>query len=345
MAKSEFTKRDANAVAADYGLPKVNTSKQVDGQETTGCAQYLLETTRGKFFVDLDERKSELELKREHDLVLFLRKHGFPCRAPLADRRGRHTQEFSGKQLSVYRRVDGHELNQNSVTPGQLESIGHVMADLHLITKAYKKGGENNFSFDRVAELYDSVRGRLPSYMRKIVRTLDEELDYLENYLEMKLPKGTIHGDVRPSRLLVKGDKVVALLHFESAGRGKFILDLATAVNSLCFDDGQYNLKRFESLIAGYESLRTLSLAEWDAFPNELRFSAFRFTIARLNDFFAASGEARQQINKDVQDFYERLLILRREKDGGMESMLMAMATGYDYRKYQKVKAVERRSR
>ena len=32
-------------------------------------------------------------------------------------------------------------------------------------------------------------------------------------------------------------------------------------------------------------------------------------------------------------------------KLGGMESMLMAMATGYDYRKYQKVKAGERRSR
>lgn len=345
MAKSEFNKRDASAVAAEYGLPKVNAVKQIEGEPDCGRLQFLLETARGKFVVDLDEAKSELELKREHDLVLFLRKHGYPCRTPLADRRGRHVQDFAGRQLSVYRRVDGHELNPDSVTPSQLENVGRIVADLHLVTKAYKKGGENHFSFDRVAELYDSVRGRLPSYMRKIVRTLDEELDYLENYLEMKLPKGTIHGDVRPPHLLVKGDKVVALLGFDIAGRGKFILDLATAVNSLCYDGGQYDLKRFEALIAGYESLRTLSLAEWDAFPNELRFSAFRYTIARLNDFFASSAEARHQINKDVQDFYERLLILRREKDGGMESMLMAMATGYDYRKYQKVKAVERRSR
>ncbi len=345
MAKSEFIKKDANAIAAEYGLPKVVGVKQLDVEPESEQLQFLLETTRGKFVVDLDERKSELELKREQDLVLFLRKHGYPCRAPLADRRGRHFHEFAGRLLSVYRRIDGHELNPDSVVGSLLENVGHVIADLHLVTKAYKKGGENHFSFDRVAELYDSVRGRLPSYMKKIVRTLDEELEYLGNYLEMKLPKGTIHGDVRPSRLLVKGDKVVALLNFDIAGRGKFILDLATAVNALCFAEGQYDLKRFEALIAGYESLRTLSLAEWDAFPNELRFSAFRFTIARLNDFFAASGDARQQINRDVQDFYERLLILRREKDGGMESMLMAMATGYDYRKYQKVKAVERRSR
>jgi hypothetical protein len=64
-----------------------------------------------------------------------------------------------------------------------------------------------------------------------------------------------------------------------------------------------------------------------------------------LRDFFLTPGDKRQRINKDFQDFYERLLILRREREGGMEAMLMAMATGYDYRKYQKVKAVERRSR
>ncbi len=144
---------------------------------------------------------------------------------------------------------------------------------------------------------------------------------------------------------MIKGEKVVAVLDFEAAGRGKFIFDLATAVNALCFEGGRYALKRFESLIAGYETLRTLSLAEWDAFPNELRFSAFRFTVTRLRDFFLNPVDERKRINKDFQDFYERLLILRREKEGGMEAMLMAMATGYDYRKYQKVKAVERRSR
>ena len=52
----------------------------------------------------------------------------------------------------------------------------------------------------------------------------------------------------------------------------------------------------------------------------------------------------RERINKDFQSFYDRLLILRREREGGMEPMLMAMATGYDYRKYQRVKAVEKRS-
>ena len=137
---------------------------------------------------------------------------------------------------------------------------------------------------------------------------------------------------------------MVVVLDFESAARGKFIFDLANAVNFLCFEDGRYSLEKFEALVAGYEGVRTLSLAEWDAFPNELRFSAFRFAVTRLHEFFFIEAEERDRINKEFQDYYDRLRILRREREGGMEPMLMAMATGYDYRKYQRVKAFEKRS-
>lgn len=340
---TQLSKREASEIAADYGLPKLAAAKPV--REGSVNTHYLLETIKGKFIVKIDEVKSELEVKRELDLLIFLRKHGLPCPVPLSDLRGRHCRDWGGKLLSVYKFIDGHTVVPEHITPAQLENVGRVLADLHLIGKAYKKGVENRFAFDRVSEIYAGVRGRLPIYLKKIVRTLDEELEYLRNYLENKLPKGIIHGDLFADNIMLKGDKVVAVLDFEASGRGKFIFDLATAVNALCVEDNRYSLERFSALIGGYEALRTLSLAEWDAFPNELRFSAFRFTVTRLRDFFLNSLDERQRINKDFQEFFERLLILRREKDGGMEQMLMAMATGYDYRKYQKVKAVERRVR
>jgi homoserine kinase type II len=339
----QLLKKEATELAADYGLPKLVSVRALPEGRANG--HQLLETARGKFAVRFDELKSEIETKRELDLLAFLRKHGLPCLVPLADSRGRHCREWGAKRLSVYKHVDGRRVAAENLSAAQLENVGRVMADLHLVGKAYKKGVDNRFGFDRVAEIYLGVRGRLPHYLKKIVRILDEEVEYLRNYLENKLPKGIIHGDLFADNIRFKGDKIVSVLGFESAARGKFILDLATAVNTLCFENGSYSLKRFESLIGGYEALRTLSLAEWDAFPNELRFSAFRFTVTRLRDFFLNPVDERQQINKDFQDFFERLRILRREREGGMEAMLMAMATGYDYRKYQKVKAGERRSR
>jgi homoserine kinase type II len=338
----QFGKREAAQVASDYGLPKLLSVRSVaDFPEDD---QRLLETVRGRFIVRFQEQKSEIELKREIDLLSFLRKHGIPSPVPLPDSKGRYCNEWGGRQLAVYKFVDGHRMVVEDLTPGQLENVGRIMADLHVLGKAYKKGVDSRFGFDRVAEIYAGVRGRLPHYLKKITRTLDEEVEYLRNYLETKLPKGIIHGDLLAENLRFKGDKVAEVFGFESAARGKFIFDLASAVNAVCFENGGYSLKKFEALITGYEALRTLSLAEWDAFPNELRFSAFRFTVARLRDFFQTPGDERLRINKDFQDSYERLGILRREREGGMEAMLMAMATGYDYRKYQKVKAGERRS-
>ena len=114
-AYTHLTKKDANALAADYGLPKVLSVRAV--REGSVNTHYLLETVRGKFIVKIDEVKSEIEVKRELDLLLFLRKHGFPCPVPLADRRGRHCRDWDGKQLSVYRYIDGHSVDPEDLSP------------------------------------------------------------------------------------------------------------------------------------------------------------------------------------------------------------------------------------
>ncbi len=336
------TKRDVNEVAADYRLPRLVTFRAADHAEEG--ASYLLESAKGKFQLHLEGQKSEMEIKREFDLLLFLRKHGFPCSVPLADRRGRYYREWNGRYLFVSRSLDGHSILAEDISPSQLENTGRLLGELHLVSKAYKKGVDNRFAFDRVAEVYLDARARVPGYLKKIIRTLDEELEYLNRYLEGKLPKGVIHGDLCLDNIRFRGEKIVLVDGFEGAARGKYIFDLAQLVNSVCFDGGRYIHTRFDALLSGYEGVRTLSLAEWDAFPNELRFSAFRLAVSRLRDFFLYPLE-RERLNRDFQDFYDRLLILRRERDGGMEPILMAMATGYDYRKYQRVKAIEKRSR
>ncbi|MGH7894488.1 MAG: homoserine kinase [Candidatus Binatia bacterium] len=339
-----YTALDKNALSElvdDYGLGRLLAAHGIPGGSVN--TNYLLDTARGKHLLRIDEVKGELDVKRELDLLLFLRKQAFPCPQPLADRKGRYYRELRGKCVSLYRFIDGRVVVVERLGAERLEQTGRLLADLHSLGKHYKKGIENRFTYERIAEIYAGVRDRLPAYFKRIVRALDDEVEYLRNYLETKLPRGIIHGDLFPDNLLFKGEKLVAMLDFEAAARGRFVFDLATAVNALCFVHDHYDLKRFEALMAGYESLRPLSLAEWDAFPNELRLSALRFTITRLRDFFLHPVGEGARVDKDFREFYERLRILRREREGGMEGLLMAMATGYDYRKYQRVKALERK--
>jgi len=337
---TELKKTLIDELADDYNLGRITDVVAIP--EGSINSNYLIETAKARFLLRIDEVKSESEVKREIDLLAFLRKHSFPCPHPLQDRMGRVYHEYNGKCLSLFRYVEGRVLPVARLRPAQLENIGRALGELHVIGKGYKKGIDNRFSFERIADIYIAVRGRLPNYFRKVTRTLEDEIDYLTRYLEGKLPKGIIHGDLFADNLLFRGEKLMAMLDFEAACRGKFIFDIATAVNALCFVDGGYSLDRFRYVLRGYESVRTLSLAEWDAFPNELRYSSLRFTVTRLHDFFLRPVNGSRRVNKDFNEFFDRLRVLRREREGGMEALLMAMATGYDYRKYQKVKAGER---
>ena len=331
-----LTKKDIANVVDEFALGDLVAFSGVkNGSVNT---HYLVETKRGRYFAKIDEVKSEIEVKQELDLLIHLRKQGFPCLQPIKSKTGRLYLIVDGKCLTVSRYLDGVEIAVDALTSAHLTTLGHSLANLHLIGRTYKKGIDNRFGFSRITAIYRDVRRQLPPHLKNIVRVLDDEFVYLENYLDNNLPKGIIHGDLFPDNVKFKGGRLVGVMDFEASCRGKLIYDLATAVNALCYIEDRYRIDRFEALIAGYESLRLLSLPEWDSFPNELRFSALRFTITRIKDFFLRKADDNQRIYKDFKEFYDRLAVLRREKSGGMEDILLAMATGYDYRKYQKSK-------
>lgn len=344
MAVYTILKRKSLAsFTEEYNLGKLlNFSGIPAGSVNT---HYLLETRKGKFFLKIDEVKNRQEARREIDLLLYLRSQRFVCPQPLPDKQGRYLLEHEGKMVSVYPYLVGKIFSENSLSLPQLENVGQALASLHLFSQTYKKGVENRFRFERIAELYQAIRTQLPPYFRHLVHILDDEIEHQQQYAEERLPKGIIHGDLFADNLLFRGDKVVAVLDFEAAGHGKFIYDLSTAINALCYVDGHYLIERFDALVRGYQNVRTLSLNEWDAFPNELRFSAFRFTVTRLKDFFLRPMNDHLRVNKDFRDFLERLQVLRRERPGGMDRLLMAMATGYDYRQYQKVRTQNKPTR
>ena len=321
-----------------YGLGELSEASGVP----TGSVNtyYRLETNKGKFFLKIDEVKTAAELQQEIDLLVFLRSHRIPCPKPMADEQGKLIRDYRGKPVSVYAALPGKARSEEQISLDHLAEVGKTLALLHVVGQEYKIPVENRFSFSRIRDLYKQMQQAMPAHLKQVKHTLDDELSHHEEYLEERLPKGIIHGDVFADNLLFRGKRVSGLLDFEAAGYGKLITDLATATNALCYLDDQYDLERFNALVDGYQNVRALSLVEWDAFPNELRFSALRFTVTRIKDFYFRSTEHDVRIHKDFHDFLDRLHVLRRERSGGMEKLLLAMATGYDYRRYQRVALV-----
>jgi Ser/Thr protein kinase RdoA (MazF antagonist) len=186
---------------------------------------------------------------------------------------GRFCLEHQGKYLTVSPILKARRSPLSSdLDP--LETLGHTLANLHLIGRSYKKGIDNRFSFNRILSIYKEVRRQLPSHLKNIIRVLDDEFSYLENYLDNNLPKGIIHGDLFPDNVKFKGGRLVGVMDFEAACRENWYS--ISPLRSTLLRRTTLSHRSVRSFDFGYESLRPLSLPEWDSFPNELRFSALR---------------------------------------------------------------------
>ena len=210
-----LTKKEIAQVVDEFELGDlVSFSGVKNGSVNT---HYMIETKRGRYFAKIDEVKSEVEVKQELDLLFHLKKQGFPCPQPLKSKTGRYYLEFGSKCLTVSRYMDGHELPLESLNTTHLELLGHALANLHLIGRSYKKGIDNRFGFTRIVAIYREVRRQLPLHLKNIIRVLDDEFSYLENYLDNNLPKGIIHGDLFADNVKFKGSRLVAVMDFEAA--------------------------------------------------------------------------------------------------------------------------------
>jgi len=118
----------------DYGLVRLTASHAV----TTGSvnSNYVLETPRGKHLLRIDEVKGELDVKRELDLLLFLRKQGFPCPQPVADRK--HDLGETARQVDPG--TPAQQKKPIDRSEGQYESSFHCFPPYVFLTHLWNPG-------------------------------------------------------------------------------------------------------------------------------------------------------------------------------------------------------------
>ena len=257
-----YTVLDRKAVSSlvrDYGLGRLSVVQGVPAGSVN--THYYIEAAKGKYVLRIDEMKAHAEAQREIDLLIFLRKHGVPCPRPVTDKNGQHLRDYEGKPVSLYHNLPGKGFSAATLTEDHVEKIGTMLAKLHVAGQKFSASIDNRFGFERIQSLYQHLRPRIDTHLKHLLHVLDDEIAHHEEYLEERLPSGMIHGDLFPDNVLFRGSRIVGVLDFEAACRGKFIYDLATAVNALCYHAERYHIGRFNALLRGYQSTRTLSLA------------------------------------------------------------------------------------
>ena len=298
-----------------YNLGKLLNYKGI--QEGIENTNYFIQTDKGKFILTVYEKRVE-----EKDLPFFmgLMKNlfdaNFPSPEPIINKNGNYVTEISGKKAAVVSFLDGSA--KKNLNPNDCHMVGIQTAKLHMITKNLTGKRENKLSVDSWRKIYKKVQKDCSRIHLNLTKTIEKNLDEIENNWPKNIPSGIIHADLFPDNIFFKNDKLTGIIDFYFSCYDFYVFEIAICLNALCFEGKNenlsFNVTKAKRFIEGYSSIRKLTDEEKKCFKILCQGAAMRFLLTRVFDYLNLTQGAIVKI-KDPIEYLKRLEFHNNTKD------------------------------
>ena len=290
-----------------------NSNWLIETSGTRAGGESRADEKSSRFILTMYERRIDVsELPFFLGLLDHLAENGCPVPRTIHDRSGQNVRAVDGKSVALIEYLPGVSVDRP--VPQQALNVGKALAQVHLAAGSYAENRAQSLGLEEWGRI---VRACGETGLAQIDPSLPEicaeELAYLSQNWPQALPSGVVHCDLFPDNVLMLGDTVSGLIDFYFAATDFFAYDLAVTHAAWCFsgDDGAFRPDIASALVAGYQSIRTLSKAEVDAFPILARGAAMRFIASRADDWLNTPQDALVS-RKDPMDFVKRLKFYRK---------------------------------
>ncbi len=300
---TQLDESSARKILLDYGLELASLSPLRAGSVNSN---FVLETVDGgRYFARIYEEQGRDGAETELRLLEQLDQLGIPVALPRRQSNGSMLAEHAGKPFAVYPFIDGEILCQARVTPAACREVGRNLAKVHAAPVDLPGLGEGRFEFADLRLRLEQAEGTGRKDLLEAASRVRALMDSYGRRRTADLPRGVIHGDLFRDNVLFRGEKVAALLDFESASLGTFAYDLMVTLLAWCFgDDLDTNLAR--ALVEAYHEVRPLESRELEALAVEGAAVCIRFATTRMTDFSMRVPEGEQPA-RAYQRFFSRL--------------------------------------
>lgn len=235
-------------------------------------SNYYVTAGAGRWVLTLFEQLPVEQLGFYLDLQAWLAERGLPCPRPVADPAGHRWRLLAGKPAALLTCLAGKDV----VAPraAQCHTVGATLARLHLAGADFPAPPPNPCG----AAWRQAVGAELlPLVSAEERALLADELAFQVGLDLSGLPRGVIHADLFRDNVLWDGERLSGLLDFYFAGEDCLLFDLAVVANDWCADEAS-----LAALLAGYQTIRSLTATENAAWPGQRRAAALRFWLLRL---------------------------------------------------------------
>jgi homoserine kinase type II len=273
-------------------------------------SNFAVDTERGRWFVRINEGKSEADVAWEAQLVGALAGGGVVTPPPRIARDGRPYAPLPGagaaKWVSVFPWCAGRHVGPGEVTPGIAEAFGAALARLHQVGLGLPAAWHRRsiYDHDHLVARHARFSASPDPALARANSVIGEGLAAAAAAaaVRRRATHGIIHGDLFRDNVLWDAGRLTAILDFEQASGGSLAYDLAVCLNDWCWDGG-FRRDAAAALLVGYQGVRPLPTTDREALLIEVPAAAIRFTITRITDVYLAKVD---NPDKDFRAFLAR---------------------------------------
>ncbi|PLW74957.1 homoserine kinase [Cohaesibacter celericrescens] len=316
---TEVSDEELGAFINTYDIGALTSYKGIaEGVENTN---FLVQTETGPYILTLYEKRVN-----PNDLPFFLglKEHlsegGMNCPTPLKNKQGQSLGHLAGRPAAMVTFLEGMWVRRPTVS--HCEQLGVAMAQMHAAAQDFELTRENALSVSGWRPLFAMCANRADTVQKGLQAEIEAELDYFEANWPSDLPKGVIHADLFPDNVFFLRNELSGIIDFYFACNDLLAYDIAICINAWCFEpDDMFNVTKTRALLKGYQSVRPLTQAEYDALPLLARGAALRFLLTRLYDWLTVP-EGALVTPKDPGEYIKKLRFhrsIRSAADYGIE--------------------------
>lgn len=304
-------------VGRAFGLDVVSAAAVRGGSVNSN---HRLEARDGRsFFLRIYEEQRDEGAERELEMLAALARAGVPTAEPVACSGPTRVAHHAGKPVAVFPWVEGEILCQARVTPERARRVGEALARVHSSGVEVHHAGR--FGARELDARLERVIATAPAFA-EVATTLRGVLAKAVSARDASLPQGLVHGDLFRDNVLWRGERIAALIDFESASKGSFAFDLMVTVHAWCYGEA-FSLPLVDALLAGYHAVRRLEPREIAALPVEGAFAALRFATTRITDYSLRAAPGQPPLRD-----YRRFLARHAAVEGGELAPCFASLAG-----------------